>query len=118
MSHGLNKEQRYDFMVAVLKKHAHAYPLMTDDQLRDYAELIHIFLNTDNDTSQKGAVATMIGHVENATYMNRAKEKAIEAGEHHKAIKVAKKMIEKGYTYEEIHELTELALEEINQITL
>ena len=59
MSEGLNQQERYEFMAKVLRKQSYAIHFMTEENLRDYVELIHLFLNSDNHISQIGNVSTM-----------------------------------------------------------
>jgi hypothetical protein len=59
MSEGLNQQERYEYMAKVLKKHSFAIYYMNDEYLRDYVELIHLFLNRNDNISQMGNVSTM-----------------------------------------------------------
>ncbi|MGE8203043.1 hypothetical protein ACQKP0_00545 [Heyndrickxia sp. NPDC080065] len=59
MSEGLNQQERYGYMAKVLKKHSYAIQYMSEENLRDYVELIHLFLKSENHISQMGNVSTM-----------------------------------------------------------
>lgn len=59
MIKGLDQQERYEYMAKVLSKQSYAIHYMSGENLRDYVELIHLFLNTDNNNSQIGNVSTM-----------------------------------------------------------
>lgn len=59
MSEGLNQQERYEYMAKVLRRQSYAIHYMSEENLRDYVELIHLFLNTDNNISQIGNIDTM-----------------------------------------------------------
>lgn len=59
MSEGLNKQERYEYMAKVLKRQSYAIHYMSDEYIRDYVELIHLFLNTNDNISQIGNISTM-----------------------------------------------------------
>ncbi|WP_033827196.1 hypothetical protein [Bacillus andreraoultii] len=55
----MNDSEKYSLLADVLKNQHHAIDYMTDDQLKDYIELMSIFLKTNDPIHQESSLATM-----------------------------------------------------------
>ncbi len=64
----MTNNEKYSVLAEVLKQQHHAIDHMTDEQLREYVELMSIFLKTNNSIYEESSLSTMTLMVKNVMY--------------------------------------------------
>lgn len=64
----MTNNEKYSVLAEVLKQQHHAIDHMTDEQLREYVELMSIFLKTNDSIYEESSLSTMTLMVKNVMY--------------------------------------------------